>query len=79
MSIYTVSLVAFLAVVLLLAVAKRTRPLIMVVVSLWMILVAVLRFRDDEPVIAIVMLGVAAGVATNVYSNRRKYIAQLKG
>lgn len=79
MSFISVSLIAFVAVSAILAIPKRTRPLIVPVTALWLVGVAIYDFSNDQPETGIGLLIVAVGVAAGAIRDRKKLIAQLKG
>lgn len=79
MSITTISLISFIAVSAMLAISKRTRPLIAVTSAIWLIGLAVYDFGHDQSDSAIGLLIVAAGITARAIQDRKKLIAQLKG
>lgn len=79
MSFISASLIAFIAISAILAIPKRTRPLIIPVTALWLIGVAVHDFTHDQPEAGIGLLIVAAGVIAGAIRHRKKYSAQLRG
>ena len=79
MSPQLISFLIFTAVVLLLAISKRTRPLIMAVTVLWLAGHAVYNLTKSEVEPAILLLVVAAGITASAIRDRKKLIAQLKG
>lgn len=79
MSITTVSLISFIAVAAILAISKRTRPLVTVVSALWLVGLAVYDFGHSQSDAAIGLLIVAGGITARAIQDRKKLIAQLKG
>ncbi|MFJ9628998.1 hypothetical protein ACIRU8_14985 [Streptomyces sp. NPDC101175] len=73
------SFIIFASVVLLLAIAKRTRPLIVAFSALWVLGSAVYYIAHDETSSAIGLLIVAAGITFGAIRDRKKLMAQLKG
>lgn len=75
--IYT-NMIIFAVICGILAISKRTRPLIIVVAILWLIGTAIYDFVSDQgdPVFLLV---VSFGFIINAVRNREKYLAQLKG
>ncbi|GGW15191.1 hypothetical protein GCM10018980_39970 [Streptomyces capoamus] len=79
MSFSTISLIAFAVISALLAVSKRTRPLIIALTILWLAVVATYDFTNNEVVSGLMLLVVAAGIGFGAVRDRKKLIAQIKG
>ncbi|MBK3640470.1 hypothetical protein [Streptomyces sp. MBT33] len=79
MTTFYISLAVLAVVSLLLAISKRTRPLVIAVTVLWLLGWAIAYFADSNPSSAIGSLIVAAGITAGAIRDRKKLIARLKG
>lgn len=79
MSFTTYSLIAFVAVCAILAIPRRTRPLIVPVTALWLIGVAAYDFSHDRADTAIGLLIVATGITASAIRDYKKILTRLKG
>lgn len=78
MSFIDVNMIIYVVICGILAISKRTRPIIIVVSALWLLVAAAYDFKtkQGDPIFLLI---VSVGFIVNLIRNREKYLAQLKG